>query len=159
MTGCKKEEHYTWKLSGDTLIISGSDAMPDYDIYGDNYPPWYSNRALITSVIIEEGITTIGNFAFSGFSALSSVTIGNSVTSIGDYAFDVCSNLTSICIPYSVIFIGACAFRCCGFTEIIIPNSVVTIDNFAFQGCGELSSVIIGNSLEAATAGEVAGTL
>ena len=88
----------TWNLSDDgTLTISGTD-MP----YFDNFSPWYTQREKIKNVVIKNGVTSIGRFAFSGCTGLTSITIPNSVTSIGDYVFRGCSGLTSITIPNSV---------------------------------------------------------
>ena len=68
--------------------------MTDYS--ASNHAPWYDNRSSITSIIIENGVTSIGSFAFRSCSSLSAVTIPNSVTSIEDDAFYGCSKLTSI---------------------------------------------------------------
>jgi hypothetical protein len=87
----------TWTLDNGTLTISGKGAMPDYS-YPD-YAPWSSCSSDITTAVIGDGVTSIGNDAFFYCDALTSVTIGNSVTSIGDYAFSFCDALTSITIP------------------------------------------------------------
>ena len=74
----------------------------------------YINNTLLTDLVIPDGVTSIGNYAFSGCRGLTSVSIGSGVTSIGDYAFNGCSGLTSITIPDSVINIGSGAFLGCG---------------------------------------------
>ena len=63
------------------------------------------------TVVIPDGVTSIGNGAFRGCSSLKSITIPNSVTSIGDGAFKDCTSLTSITIPNSVTFIGYCPLQ------------------------------------------------
>ena len=68
---------------------------------------WYANKDKIESVVIEDGVTSIGANAFDGCSGLTSITIPSSVTSIGEHVFDGCSGLTSITIPSSVTSIGA----------------------------------------------------
>ena len=73
----------------------------------------FSNVEALNSVIINNSVTSIGNYAFSGCSNLTSITIPDSVTSIGSYAFDDCSKLTSITIPDSVKSIGSYAFSDC----------------------------------------------
>ena len=93
-------------------------------------------------------MTSIGERAFYGCSALTSVTIPNGVTTIGEGAFYGCSALTSITIPNSVTSIGVEAFReCSGLTLVTIPNSVTSIGNGAFSGCRGLTSVTIPNSV------------
>lgn len=109
----------TWTLNDSgTLTISGSGAMTDFSY---STSPWYSSRSSIKSVIISNG-----------------------VTSIGDYAFYYCDNLASITIPDSMTSIGYTAFYCCGSLQnITIPNSVTTIKDGAFYGCVSLSSITI----------------
>jgi len=94
------------------------------------------------------GLTSIGDYAFSGCSFLTSITIPESVTRIGNYAFEHCHRLTSITIPESVTSIGSSAFyNCSGLTSITIPNSVTSIDSSAFYDCSRLTSITIPNSV------------
>ena len=120
----------TWSLSDDgTLTVSGTD-MPDYS---PKKAPWYSRRQIIEKVVIENGVTSIGENAFYDCSHLTSVTIGNSVTSIGDYAFGGCHDLTSVTIGNSVTSIGDYAFsECYSLTSVTIGNSVTSIGDYAF---------------------------
>ena len=133
-------------LTGDyTLTISGTGDMFDYDY---NTQPWKDYKYQINNVVIEDGVTGIGNYAFNYCYGLTSVAIPNSVTSIGLSAFSVCSSLTSITIPNSVTSIGSSAFSgCSGLTSVTIPNSVTSIGNSAFYGCSGLTSVTIPNSV------------
>ena len=121
--------------------------MPNYDIY-QNKAPWYSDRDKIKKVIIEDGVTNIGNDAFTGSSNLTSVEIPNSVTSIGDGAFYGCISLTSVEIPNSVTSIGESAFQHCSrLTSVEIPNSVTSIRSETFEYCKYLLSIEIPNSV------------
>ena len=98
----------------------------------------------LTSIFIPNSVTSIGRGAFNDCSGLTSVTIPNSVTSIGDWAFAFCSGLTSVTISNSVTRIGDNAFnRCLGLSSINIPNSVTSIGESAFNGCTSLKSVHI----------------
>ncbi len=142
---CGSNVNYTYVEATHTLTISGSGPMKDYY---DTNTPWYNYRQYIKSVFILNGVTSIGNYAFSGCSGLTSVTIPNSVTSIGSQAFAFCRGLTSVTIPNSVMSIGDWAFRnCSGLTSVTIPNSVTSIGDYAFRGCSGLTSVTIPNSV------------
>ena len=95
----------------------------------------------LTSIVIPNSVTSIGDYAFSG-TPLTSVIIGNSVTSIGDYAFTGCSGLTSITIPNSVTSIGRGAFYdCSNLTSIQIGSGVENIYQQAFTYCKKLTDV------------------
>ena len=149
-------ENLTWDLTNGVLTISGFGAMNDYS-YGSNVP-WYDNRENISQVVINDGVTSIGNGAFASCSGLTSVTIPNSVTSIGEFAFSSCSGLTSVTIGNSVTSIGSSAFMyCSGLTSVTIPNSVTSIGGRAFNGCSGLTSVTIPNSVTSIGDGAFAG--
>mgnify|MGYP004458014427 FL=1 len=153
------EEINTWDISqnGDgsvmatlsddgTLTISGNGKMKDWRNSPDE--AWYSNRENIKNVIVNNGVTSIGNYTFSDCTRLTNITIPNSVTSIGDYAFDGCENLTNITIPNSVTSIGDYAFDfCSSLTSITIPDSVTSIGGKAFVFCSSLTSITIPDSV------------
>ena len=111
-------DNLTWILDDEgVLTISGTGAMASWNWKGS---PWYANKDKIESVVIEDGVTSIGANAFDGCSGLTSITIPSSVTSIGEHAFYGCSGLTSITIPNSVTSIGTSAFSgCSGLTRVI----------------------------------------
>lgn len=118
-------ENLTWALDDEgTLTISGEGAMEDYEKASES--PWYSNRQSITKVVIEEGITNTGRFAFSYCSSLESITIPEGVTSIGSYTFYYCSSLTSITIPASVTSIGVYAFSYCDSLKYVFYGGSVS---------------------------------
>ena len=144
-------DNLTWRLSGAgdsyTLTISGSGVMDDYTrptIDGDNsrISPWFSYQTPVTNVIIEDGVTTIGECAFIHCTRLSAVSMPNSLTSIRNNAFAWCSGLTAVTIPSSVTTIGEYAFAwCSGLSSVTIPNSVTAINDYVFAGCSGLASI------------------
>ncbi|MDO5398924.1 MAG: leucine-rich repeat domain-containing protein [bacterium] len=132
---------YTLSDDGKILTISGTGEVPQIRSTISEY-----NK--ITSVVIGEGITSIGYRAFYYCYRLKSVEIPNGVTNIGDYAFGDCERLTSVKIPNSVTAIGDYAFHyCSGLTSVEIPNSVTSIGSNAFLYCSGLTSVEIPNSV------------
>ncbi len=129
-------ENLSWTLDdNDTLTIVGTGNMNDaYCLY--------SRKDSIKSVVIEKGVTSIGNEAFYGCKNLKSITIPDSVTSIGNYAFSNCLSLEDITIPSSVKSIGWDAFYlCANLKSITIPKSVTEIGEQAFRDCSKLTSV------------------
>ena len=134
----------TWTLDDlGNLTLSGSGEMWDY-VYNDS--PFKDSG--IKTVTIEDGITSIGDYAFSGCSGLTELILPSSVTSIGDYAFYGCSGLTELILPNSVTSIGDGAFLgCSGLTELTLPNSLTEIGKYAFRGCSGLTELILPNSV------------
>ena len=106
-----------------------------------------NNKANAKEVVIGNGVTNIGSYAFNGCTGLTSVTLTDSLTEISWSAFRDCSSLTSITIPDNVTKIADNAFNgCTGLTSVTIGNSVVNIVNSAFANCTSLASVTIKNS-------------
>ena len=137
----------TWELNDDILTISGEGEIPDYD--WSNMAPWYDYRHSIITVVMANGITSIGSYAFYYCYNLTSVMIPNGVISIKNNAFSECGSLTSVIIPNGVESIGYSAFSwCTGLTSIIIPSSVTSIGSYAFYYCYSLTSVTIPNGVE-----------
>ena len=152
--------HVTWTLDSNGLLtIGGTGTMEDFEA------PWgrknirsvviqngvtsvgaavFDNSICLTSVTFPDSLTSIGDSAFSNCMGLTSVTIGNGVTDIGNSAFRSCSGLKTITIGKNVATIGVSAFRSCtGLTDITIPNSVTSIGDFAFRDCTVLTNVTI----------------
>ena len=102
----------------------------------------------LTSVIISDTVKYIGSYAFAGCKKLESITIPNSVTSIESWAFRYCTNLVNVTIGNNVKYIGDCAFWACeNIDSIIIPNSVTEIGESAFYYCKSLKSVTLSKTL------------
>ena len=110
------------------------------DDYLYSVAPWKNSG--VKRIIIGDGVTTIGNSAFSECRSLTSVTIPNSVTTIGDDAFIACSSLTSVTIPNSVTTIGLEAFiGCTNLQKVHIGKSVKAIGEYAFNICTSITQI------------------
>lgn len=108
----------------------------------------FSSCPTLTTVIIGEGITNIGDYAFYNCKNLVSVIIPNSITKIGGYVFEECSNLISIEIPNKVKRIETYTFyNCSSLTSVTIPNSITHIGSFAFGGCNSLTFIILPDTI------------
>ena len=138
---CGDNVTYTFDSSTGLLTISGTGEMQDYD---EEESPFYNNSS-IKSVVINNGVTSIGNWAFVYCDSLTSVTIGNSVTSIGGYAFYWCTSLTSVTIGNSVTRIGDDAFYgCAGLKELTMPCSAKIYNNiYTFYNCTNIEKVTL----------------
>ena len=134
----------TVTLSDGVMTVSGTGAMADYE---DSYElPWYGKN--IKTIVIESGVTSIGNSAFAGSTNLESVSIPASVTSIGNLAFQDCgSDADALTVSFAEgstpLTIGEGAFNYANLTSIDIPNRVTSIGERAFQNCSKLESVSI----------------
>lgn len=156
----------TWKLCDGTLTISGTGAMSNYPAIN---MPWKSHRASITSVVISDGVTSIGYNAFNGCSNLTSVTIPPSVTSIEQNAFYGCYAMESLYItdlaawcnvefgvsveatPFmrnnynsgSTEYLGGGNLYLNGtlVTTLTIPDGITEIKNLTFLGCSSITSI------------------
>jgi hypothetical protein len=162
-----KSNQTTVKLKNDTLWVSGKGVMADYDYcaFSEDWAPWYGACGMpcnftITDVVIENGVTHIGNFAFCGLKRLKSITISASVRSIGKGAFYSSDSLTSITVAANnahyvsedgtlfnknkTVLIWSPPRKLSG--TYTIPDHVITIGEDVFGGCANLTSVIIPNS-------------
>lgn len=119
-------EALSWSVEGSTLYISGQGDM--YDFSGA--APWDAYRYSITNVIIGDGVTSVGAYAFHDYDALQSVGFGNSVARIGAEAFSGCDGLTSISLPAAFKKFGENSFRSCSrLTEIHCSGNFPRFDD------------------------------
>ena len=137
-------DNLIWTLKNGVLTISGTGKMTDFGYVS----PWNEKISEIISVEIKKGVTSIGEYAFSGCKNLSEVIIPQSVMSIGSGAFFSCINLTSVTIPEGVTSIGNSAFSgCSSLPEMIIPQSITAIDDNVFNDCRKLTKVTLPESI------------
>ena len=144
---CGEKLTWTYYQSTKTLTISGTGDMSDYDesvVNGGYVAPWRRqiNTQNIQNVMISDGVTSIGDFAFYLCDKINNITISDSVTSIGDNAFLWCDSLPEVKIPNSVTHIGERAFsNCTALTSITIPGSVTDIGDYAFYDCSDITAI------------------
>ena len=133
----------TW-IDSDLVIPAAYNGLPVTNIADSAFK---GNKTL-TSVIIPEGVKSIGNEALYGCTNVSSITIPESVTSIGWYAFWYCRNLVSVTIPNGVTEIPNSTFQgCTSLSNITIPESVTWIGNRAFYNCENLAEITLPNNI------------
>lgn len=148
-------ENVNWKLTTDgQLIISGSGAMYDYGIgmLGDTErAPWIDTQSKhpVKNLVVCEGVTHIGGYAFMGCTELESVEIADSVTSIGSAAFSSCESLISVSGGKEVSYIGTMAFtNCKALPAIELSNKLEGIEFSTFSGCESLQFIALPSSIE-----------
>ena len=104
----------------------------------------FRNCTSLKSIILPDGVTSIGGSAFAWCESLTSITLPDGLTSIGVGAFEDCTSLKSITLPEGVTSIGACAFLgCTSLTSIILPDGVTSIGVGAFADCLCLTSITL----------------
>ena len=140
-------DNLMWSVDANsTLTISGTGAMWDYWPTSD--PSWHTDAPWAAyapvKLVIEKGITYIGQYAFAGLGLNGSVTLPEGVTSIGDSVFSSCRGLARVTIPESVMSIGDSAFYDCqNLTNIMIPENVTNIESCAFAWCLSLKNILV----------------
>ena len=131
----------SWSLDENGVLwLSGEGKMDDYE--SADVSPWAKKRGRIVEVNFENGITTVGGYAFRNCSRLQKVTLPSSLQSIKQSAFNHCAELTSIEIPEGTETIDEFAFASCeALADVTIPESMKTIKRYAFRGCNKLRKV------------------
>ena len=154
---CLHWEVSTGVLSGKTLTISGTGAMPDFDFPNGNLAPWWNYEALgmltsfgnfklegeLKKVVIKDGVTNVGNYALFFLPAATQVTLPGSVTSIGRYGIAMCSKLTGLSIPKGVTEIGDFGLAGDGLTAVTLPDGLQSLGRGAFDTCASLTNTTL----------------
>ncbi len=154
---CLHWEVSTGVLSGKTLTISGTGAMPDFDFPNGNLAPWWNYEALgmltsfgnfklegeLKKVVIKDGVTNVSNYALFFLPAATQITLPESVTSIGRYGIALCSKLNGISLPKAVTTIGDFGLAGNSFTAVSLPDGLQTLGRGAFDACASLSGMTL----------------
>lgn len=134
-----------WSLSGGVLTISGTGAMKDWGFYGNNVSPWCENEQ-ITGIVINDGVTSVGDGAFYQCKNVTNVELPATLKSIGYLAFYSCFGLKAVDIPNGVTSLTSAFQNCRGLTTIDVPSGVTDIGG-AFASCINLTSVTLREGL------------
>ena len=133
-------ESITWSVHNGVLTISGTGDMPSY---AENAAPWNNSFHQYNSVIIDEGITSVGDYAFHLRSSVYHVYLPTTLKSVGKYAFSGCC-ITELSFPYGTQSVGDNAFAGCPFLSLVsIPSTLVSLSDSAFMGCTDLSAIYV----------------
>lgn len=157
VNNCLHWEVSTGVLSGKTLTISGTGAMPDFDFPNGNLAPWWNYEALgmltsfgnfklegeLKKVVIQDGVTNVSNYALFFLPAATQITLPESVTSIGRYGIALCAKLKGISLPKAVTGIGDFGLAGNNFTSISLPDGLQTLGRGAFDACASLSGMTL----------------
>ena len=129
-----------WMLEEGVLKISGSGSMQNFT--EENMAPWYEKRMEIIEVVIEEGVTSIGDLAFYECMYIQAVTLPDSIVSIGSMSFAGCTSLLNVRFNEGLKSIGVKAFsRCESLSNLIFPDTLIKIGSQAFYRCSSLASI------------------
>ena len=154
---CLHWEVSTGVLSGKTLTISGTGAMPDFNFPEGNLAPWWNYEALgmltsfgnfklegeLKKVVIKDGVTNVGSYALFCLPAATQVTLPDSVTRIGRYGIAMCSKLTGMSIPKGVTEIGDFGLAGDGLTAVTLPDGLQSLGRGAFDTCTSLTNTTL----------------
>lgn len=157
VNNCLHWEVSTGVLSGKTLTISGTGAMPDFDFPNGNLAPWWNYEALgmltsfgnfklegeLKKVVIQDGVTNVSNYALFFLPAATQITLPESVTSIGRYGIALCAKLKGISLPKAVTGIGDFGLAGNSFTAVSLPDGLQTLGRGAFDACASLSGMTL----------------
>ena len=161
-------ETATWELSDEgVLTISGSGAISDT---GEHDMPWKDLRNDITSIVIDEGITRIGNWVFHSCTEAISVSLPSTLKEIGEQSFRSCSKITQVMLPSGLESIGGGAFYYCdsltsltipggvenftdafgssGLRTLVLEEGIDSVDDYAFNGCHYLKNVTLPSTVK-----------
>lgn len=137
-----------------TMTIRGTGPMENYDFLSCRDMPWRDAIPKIKRLIVDDGVTSLGDCVLHGFDgrheaeSLEEVTLPEGLTYLGNYAFFGAAKLKSITLPSTLTTIGLGAFYNTGLTGITIPSNVKTIKEGAFSGCTGLINVTLSDNLE-----------
>lgn len=149
----------TWVATSDgVLTISGTGDMDNYT--NQSHAPWFNLRNKIQHIVIEDGVTSIGDYAFPHANGLhweNPVTLPDSIVSIGDYAFAWASNIRTMAWPANLTSIGEYAFSSCGLnSDLVLPDTLTSLGKAAFMS-NDIANLTVPGTLKEIPEGAFSG--
>lgn len=151
---CGNNVNWSYNETSKTLTLTGAGATNDYGVGVTKRVPWYSYKDQITTIVVSNGVTELGQLVFYNLTKLTSVSLPSSLEIIDggtlNYgAFRECTALQTITLPEGVKTIGAMAFRgCSSLRSIRFPNTLTSLGAGAFRECSNLETVTYGTGLK-----------
>lgn len=156
-TGKCGENIYWYYTNEDELLLVGSGEMYNYDYDSDTdtpIPSWSGYRDKAKAIKFSDEITSVGDYAFYGFSVAESISLSPIILTIGSYSFYNCKKLASLQLPETVYKISERAFyNCLSLEKINLEETLTVIDEYAFYNCTSLKSIVIPKSLKSLPVG------
>jgi len=151
-------ENINWYYTkDDELLLVGSGEMYNYDYDSDTdapVPPWSQYRGTAKAIKLSDEITSVGDYAFYGFSVVESISLSPIILTIGTYSFYNCKKLTSLQLPETVYKISELAFyNCNSLSGINLGEKLTVLEDYAFYNCTSLKSIVIPKSLKSLPVG------
>lgn len=140
-------ENLTWYINTETktMTVSGTGDMSGYNSI--NSPaPWSDYKQYIETLIVENGVTSIGGSAFYGCNALKNIVLSSTVKEIGDFAFASCKSLMSLSLPEGVESMGKNVFNGCNsLKKIELPSTLISLSDTSFSVTNSLEEISFPN--------------
>ena len=135
-----------WSYSKDTktLSLTGAGPMDNVTVSEDSDAPWAEARLSAEKIVVNEGITAIGTYAFWGMDNVTSVSLPSTLTEIRDFAFAFCGKLDNVSFPTGLVSIGKSAFEGCGtLGSVFLHEATISVGDYAFAYCYSMKSAIL----------------
>lgn len=142
---CGNGVYWSYDQAAACMTIFGNGKMNNY---GDiSELPWKPHINEIRKIVIEEGVASVGDWAFSSCEELTEIHLSGTVATLGVQCFSFCTSLASVVIPEGVRVIGSKAFRLCtALAEVHLPSTLTNIDMRAFGRDAALTVVYYGGT-------------
>ena len=141
---CGVRMYWEFDSATATLTFYGEGEMYDYETASASRPAWYANYSSVQHVVLSEGITRVGNYAFYGFNKITDVSFPSTLRELGTGAFWNCSKLNNVVLPANLETLGGYAFyNCQALTALSFNSGLKSIGSSCFQNCYYLAGDLV----------------